>query len=199
MAPEQSEAAMMQWKDREAFLLDEARQDLEAGCDVRPCLVAMAGDRPLFVAFLRAFDKGRHLKPLVELVALAAPLDADRLALSLSGRAWSLEDPLPPVVPGVGDLRQRVVVIESADASAGEAVLTSTAMPFDLADGRVGWGEPIREGGPTGMVSEVLGLAVRERHRLRACDAEIWKQFERCGRLGHLVGLAEPVYERLVA
>lgn len=190
---------MMEWKDREAFLLDEARLDLEAGCDVRPCLLAMAGDRPLFVAFFRSFDKGRHLDPLVELVALAAPLDADRLAVSLSGRAWSLRDPLPPVVPGEGDLRQRVVLVDTADGSAGEPVVTSTAVPFDLTDGTVRWGEPIRERGATGMVSEALCLAVRERHQLRAGAAEILSQLERCERLGHLVGLAEPVYERLAA
>ena len=190
---------MLHWEDREAFLLDEARRDLEAGCDVRPCLLAMTGAHPLFVAFFRAFDKGRHLEPLIELIALAAPLDADRLAVSLSGRAWSLRDPLPPVVAGVGDLRQRVVLIGTADASAERGEVTTTAVPFDLVGGAVRWGEPIREARATGMVSAALDLAVRERHRLRASDREIRAQVERCGRLGHLVGLAEPVHTRIQA
>ncbi len=189
----------MLWKDREDFLRNEAQRDLEAGVDVRPCFLAMAGERPLFVAFMRGYDKGRHLSPLIELIALAAPLDADRLAVSLCGRAWSLDDPLPPVVPGQGDLRQRVLVIEEADGSRRRARPRSSAFPFEMAEGAVAWGEPIRHDGETGLVSAALALAVRRRHRLRAGDAEIRAQAERCVRLGHMVALSAPVHDRLLA
>lgn len=189
----------MQWEDREAFLLGEARRDLEGNCEVRPCFLAMSGEHPLFVAFLRAYDKGGHLDPLIELVALAAPLDADRLAVSLAGRAWSLDDPVAPVVPGVGDLRQRVLLIDEVDGSGGQPASRSTAMPFELIDGAVRWGEPIRHDGQTGLVSAALALAVRQRRKLRAGDKEIRAQADRCLRLGHALAFAAPVHDRLVA
>lgn len=189
----------MQWKDREAFLLNEASRDLEAGREVRPCFLAMAGECPLFVALLRAYDRGDHLGPLIELIALAAPLDADRLVVSLTGRAWSLHDPVVPMVPGVGDLRQRVLLIEEVDGTRGRPTSCSSATPYDLDGGTVRWGEPIRQAGETGLVSAALALAVRRRGRLQAGDDQIREQAERCLRLGHALALAGPVRDRLMA
>ncbi|MPZ87441.1 MAG: hypothetical protein GEU81_05075 [Nitriliruptorales bacterium] len=189
---------MQTWEDRQGFLLDEARRDLEASQQVRPCLLAMAGARRLFIAFLRPFDRGRHLDALVELLALAAPLDADRLALSIPARAWSMNDPLPPVLPGLGDLRQRVLTILEADGSNGSETARSTLIPFDLDDNRVHWGDPHVTEGETGPVSSALLLTVRHRHELRAEDRDIRTQAARCVRLGHLVAFAEPLSQRLV-
>lgn len=189
----------MRWEDREAFLLNEACRDFREGSEIRPCFLAMAGDQPLFVAFLRPYEKGGHLGPLIEVIALAAPLDADRLAVSLSGRAWSLDDPVVPVIPGVGDLRQRVLLIEEADASSGQAIARSSALPYELEGRSVRWGEPVRHEGGSGIVSAALALAVRRRGRLRADDDQILAQAERCQRLGHLVALAAPVRDRLLA
>src|SRR5687767_6035135 len=97
------------WGDVEGFLLDEAAKDVALSDEVRPCLAAFAGDEPLLVAWWRPFPKGGYADPLIELLALACPLGADRVAQSLAGRATSLDDPIAPVVAGVGDLRQRVV------------------------------------------------------------------------------------------
>ena len=105
------------WGDQPAFLTDLAVADLEAGMAVRATLVAFRGEQPLVLATLRPFASGAHHDAIIEVAALAWSLRADRVALSLSGRAWSLEDPVPPVVEGVGDLRQRVVVVHVAEAT----------------------------------------------------------------------------------
>lgn len=188
---------MQQWGEREALLREEAGRDLEAGDEVRPCFLAMAGDHPLFLAFSRPFDKGGHLDALIELMALAAPLDADRLAVSLGGRAWSYHDPIPPVLPGVGDLRQPVLVIEEADGSRGRTRARSSAFPMDLADGRVRWGEPLRADDTGSPVSTALALTIRRRRALQGSDAEIRGHIERCVRRGHLIALSEPLHARL--
>src|SRR5688572_44782 len=73
---------MQRWNDAESFLLAEAAADLTDSDDVSPCLVAFSGDELLLVAFLRSFAKGEYADPLIELLALTAPLGADRLALS---------------------------------------------------------------------------------------------------------------------
>jgi hypothetical protein len=188
---------MQAWEDRTAFLMDEARRDLEAGADVRPCFVALAGDQRLFLAFLRPFAQGEYLDPLVELIALAAPLGADRLAFSISGRAWSLDDPIPPVLPGVGDLRQRVLTIVEADGSSGSARPVTTGIPFDLVEGQVRWGTPFHGDDTVSAIPAALATAVRNRNEIRGTDREIRAQAERCVALGHLVALAGPIHARL--
>jgi hypothetical protein len=95
----QLRGTIMQWDEVEQFMIAEAERDLEAGNEVRPCFAAFACEAPLVLAFLRPFPKGGYHDPLIELLALAAPLNADRLKLSLSGRAWSMDDPIPPVDP----------------------------------------------------------------------------------------------------
>lgn len=189
---------MQRWEHRETYLLDEARRELEDGGHVRPGLLAVAGERPLLTAFLRDVEPGRLVDALIEVVALAAPLGADRLALSLPGRAWSLDDPLPPVVPGLGDLRQPLIVVQEVDGSAGPPRERSGAFPYDLVDGKVRWGPPLRQPGTIGLLAATLLIAVRDRDRLRATDGELRTQARRCVKRGHLVAFSEPVYDRLV-
>ncbi len=188
---------MRRWEDRRAFFADEAGRDLEAGLDVRPCLVAMSREERLFVAFLRAYEREDALDALIELLALAAPLGADRLALSRSGRAWSLLDPVPPGVPGSQDLRQRVRVLVEVDDSRGASVTCGVVVPFHLEDGSVRWEAPMVVEESTSAVAAALALAVEGRGELAASDREIRRQARRCVRLGHLLGFAEPVFERL--
>lgn len=45
---------------------------------------------------------------MIELLALAMALEADRLVFATAGRLTSLDDPIPPVTDGA-DLRQRTV------------------------------------------------------------------------------------------
>lgn len=188
---------MPQWDDRHEFLREEARLDLEDCGEARPCLLAFAGPNPLLIAFLREFDKGEHLDALIEVLALVMPLGADRLALSISGRAWSLDDPVPPVVPGVGDLRQRMLIVQEADGSRGRPRLSSTGYAFDVVDGRVEWGESLSTEEETGPLVRILGISVAKRGRLRATDHQLREQAERCVDLGHMILAATPVLTRL--
>jgi hypothetical protein len=192
---------MQSWDDVEQFLIDEARRDLERGDEMaRPCLVAFRGESPRFVAFLRDFVKGEYHAPIVELLALAAPLDADRLALGMTARAWSLEDPVVPVTQD-GDLRQRVLMIERADATSGTSQSTSVLIPFE--DPRPGesirWGERKVLGACEGWLSAVLGVAVTapQRQVLRVPDRGIAAQAMRLDMLGHLLAFAPDVMLRL--
>lgn len=77
---------------------------------------AHRGPDPLFLALIRPYEKGNHLDPIREVLTLAEPLGADRLAFCSTGRAWSMHDPVPPVCDE-GDLRQRVVIVCQSDTS----------------------------------------------------------------------------------
>ena len=182
---------MRKWNDTETYLLAEAGTDLAASDDVRPCLVAFAGDELLLVAFLRSFAKGEYADPLIELLALTAPLGTDRLALSIAGRAWSLDDPVIPAVAGVGDLRQRVLVIHRVDASGGTTTVTSALYPFTRDNRGVRWEAPLRQGGGEGWLVSALELAVERRESLAAPAAEIRRQARRCVDLGHALALTD--------
>lgn len=78
-------------------------------------LCAHRGDDPLFLALLRPYPKGEHLEAVEELLTLALPLGADRIAFCSTGRAWSMDDPVPPVSSD-GDIRQRVLIVGQGDA-----------------------------------------------------------------------------------
>lgn len=182
------------WHSRHLFLLDEARADLTGGAPVRNCLLAFAGEAPLLVAWLRPFAPGAHKPALVEVLALALPLGADRLAVSMPGRMWSLADPIPPCLPGVGDLRQRVVVVEEADASRGRVVAATTAYPYEVGDdGAPAWLDPLAEDAVVGPVAGLLAQALAG--GLTASDVELRRQARRLADLGHLVALAPDVLD----
>ncbi|HEX2026919.1 MAG TPA: hypothetical protein VHF25_02850 [Nitriliruptorales bacterium] len=174
-----------------------AELDLRADGAVRPRLLAWQGERPLLVAEARPFPRGDYAAPLIELFALVAPLDADRLALVLPARAWSLSDPMPPVVRGVGDLRQRVLAVERVDGHGAPLRTESTLLPFDVTEGVVHWAEPVSPGPADGWIPGAVEATVRERHRLRCPPEQVRAQALRCVRLGHTLVLERQVAERL--
>ena len=190
---------MQRWQDVEAFLTAEAERDLCATGEVTPCLVACSGDEPLFAAFLRPFDRGAYVDPMIELLALAMPLGADRLALSLGGRAWSFDDPVVPVVPGTGDLRQRVVCIHLADGTMGEPAIETLVLPFDIQDGVVVWDTELRPGPSESWINQALALSVSARDALQASPAGLAAQAQRCVTLGHQLYLAPAGDSRMPA
>lgn len=187
---------MQQWDEAEEFLLAEACADLEAGATVRPCVVAYQGDRPLFLAFLRP-SRGHCADALIELLALAGALGADRIAVSVSGRAWSLDDPLPPVVAGVGDLRQRVVCIITADGCDGPARVSHTVRPFTVAGDVVHWEPRLEPGAGEGWLQDAVRVTVDGREVLRSDVGEARQQARRCVTRGHLLALHSDVEQRL--
>lgn len=174
-----------------------AELDLRSDGAVRSRLLAWRGERPLLVAEVRPFPRGGYAAPLIELFALVAPLDADRLALALPARAWSLSDPVPPVVRGVGDLRQRVLAVERVDGHHDPLRTESALLPFDLTGGAVHWGEPVHPGRAEGWIAGAVEATVRERHRLRCPPRQVRAQALRCARLGHTLVLERHVAERL--
>lgn len=189
---------MTDWTDIDTFLVNAAEDDLRTAGAIQPCLAARAGSRDLVRVFLRPFAHGAMLDPLVEAMALVMLFGADNLALSAGGRITSLEDPIPPVVDGVGDLRQTALVITRADARRRrEPLLGSTLRPYDLAGGTVRWHEPFDPGAPEGWIGATLALALRERRKLRGPREAQRDQALRCIGLGHTVALANEVAERL--
>lgn len=189
--------AMQTWNDVEPFLLDGAAEDLAVGPAIQPCFVAFRGDVALFFAILRDFAKGEYQEPMIELLALAGGLGADRLAVSFGGRAWSWHDPIPPVLPDGGDLRQRVLVLTFVDAAAAAVRRTSTVVPYDVHDGRVIWGEPLRHEAGEGWITEAMTVAVQRRDELTAATADVRAQALRCQELGHSLGLSPATMNEL--
>lgn len=186
----------MAWHELEQFLLEQAAEDLLADGEIRPRLAAFAGKQPLFLALLRPFTKGAYADPVIELLALALALAADRVTFAAGGRAWSLEDPIAPVVEGVGDLRQRVVAITSVDGAGEHVVRASSLHAFHLRPDEVEWGAVLRERAES-WIGDALETAVLRRHDLVADLAAARSQATRCAELGHLVAFHSVIAERL--
>lgn len=184
------------WEDSETVLFELAEIDLQAGEDVVPTLIAFSGDEGLFIAGVRPFPKGEYAEPLIELLTLAAALDADRLALSLAGRAWSLEDPVPPVSAD-GDLRQRVLMLHVVDAAADACGCVTVLHPFELTAGGPSWSEPARLDEGAGWVIEALTWCAQARLPFPGDDRELYCQAARLVGLGHELHLSPRLAARL--
>lgn len=175
----------MQWSESEQFLVDMAECDLTSTGEVQPCLVAYRGDEPLLSAWVRPFPKGEYADPMIELLALVGGMGADRLALGIAGRVWSWEDPIPPVVEGVGDLRQRVLSILVVDGTTRPLMQDSVLCPFELGVDAVHWLPRLRPGPSEGWLQTALRACVEARDRLRLPVSEVADQAVRCLELGH--------------
>lgn len=180
------------WDDTEDTLLELAGIDLENGGEVRPTLVAFRGEQPLFLATLRPFAKGAYHDPIIEVGCLAGALDADRLALSVAGRAWSTHDPIPPVLPDGPDLRQRLVILHFVDGADQQLHAWQVIAPFTIHDGAVRWQPTQRMHGAVGWIPSALEVLVAHRHELTATPAHTAQQLARCEALGHQLAWAPP-------
>lgn len=188
------------WDAIDDHLLDLAADDLRAGREARPMLAAFDGARPVALVGLRSFDPGEALQALLEVLALVLPLGADRLAFAAPGRAWSLDDPIPPVC-GDGDLRQRVILLALADGHGAPCQLTTVVRPFAVEDGTPHWGEALRsEEPPDSPVASAMTVLVDARHRFDDLGDErkLAAQFARVLLLGHEVVLAGTAADRLM-
>lgn len=197
------------WDGTEDLLIELADIDLAAACaegappGITPMLVAFDGDEHLVVAGLRRFEDGAYPEALVELLALAVPIGADRVALSIAGRAWSLDDPIPPVSADA-DLRQRTLVLTFVDGhDRPRPEVTTVLHPFDVVDGGIVWGERRDLGAPDpGAVTAVVSACLSERGvQVAAEHAEpstLRRQAERCERLGHRIWLGDEAARRLL-
>lgn len=196
---------MMCWADVEGFLRTEAEIDLASaepgsatarGSLVRPRFVAFRGDEPLMIAVLRPFPPHHYDDPLIELSALALPLGADRLVTAFSARAWSVDDPIPPVSREV-DLRQQVLLIDRVDGTHAPPRSESLMAPFTVEADGVRWGDVIAHEEAPHWVARALTTLVAGRRMMAAPRREIRKQALRCADLGHTVCIAPNVAARL--
>jgi hypothetical protein len=187
---------MRHWEDVERFLRDSAEEDLTNRGEVASCFVAFRGEDPLLLAYLRPFPKGGYADPIIEVAALAAPLGADRMAVAMGARAWSLDDPIAPVAPE-GDLRQRVVVVHGVDGAGGAPRPFGTIWPYSEEGGAVGWGPPLRSDDAEGWIPAALATMVGAARRIDVTAEDLARQAARCLWLGHDLRLAPSVEERL--
>lgn len=188
------------WTDPMAVLLAFARRDLEASPDdPRLYVVAAEGEVPTMVAISRPWPQGEHHRPVVELGSLALGLGADRLGVAVTARAWSMDDPIPPVTAGA-DLRQRVLCAHLADGHGrDEAEVSCTLQPFSTDGPGITFGAPQDMGRGEGWLPDALGVVVTGRATLRGEPHQVRQQARRCDELGHVVGLAPRHTDALLA
>jgi hypothetical protein len=192
----------LRWDDVTEHLLALATLDLDDGRPPRPTLLGYAGDDPIALVGLRPFAPGQVATALAELLGLLLPLGADRVALGVPGRAWSLDDPIPPVVDDV-DLRATVLTVLTADGHRdGPPDLDGWLVPYGREpDGSATWYDRVHAGPPEGPATEVLrGLVARRGRPLGARPTtESVLRFARCVLLGHTISLAPEVADHLAA
>lgn len=160
--------------------------------DPRPHLAAFAGDEGLVVIGLRPFAPQGYRGPLVEAMALALPLGADRVSVALPGRAWSLDDPVAPVTDDA-DLRQRVLTQVAVDGHARvEPRVTTRLHPFFASPppaSGLTWLDPVDPGPGEGWIPRALATLVEGRGDIRrdARPEQLARQVVRLHELGHEV------------
>ncbi len=192
------------WTDVETFLLEEARHDLAAGVGPLPTLAAGIDDEVVALDTLRPFDGTGPVPAVVEVLALLLPLGVNRVALRLSGRAWSTLDPIPPV-SDAGDLRARVLVLVQADGRPRPCAISSQLHELQPEPTSGGWtlGEEIAdiEEPPDAPLTEALGILLDRRDELRGdtTGAALVAQLGRVLLLGHELALAPELAFRLTA
>lgn len=161
--------------------------------DPAPLLLAQVGSEPLGIIRLRPFPRGQMHGPVIEAMALALPLGADRVSVALPGRAWSLDDPIPPVIDGA-DLRQRVLTQVTVDGHEHTPPRCEVLLhPFTATAATIGWDPVVRPGPGEGWLPAALTTLVGSRDALvrAGTAAERRQQAERLDDLGHVVLLTE--------
>ncbi len=173
--------------------------------DPAPHLAAYAADELLVLVRLRPFAPGAYQGPLVEALALALPMGANRVSLALPGRAWSLDDPVPPVTAGA-DLRQRVLTQVTVDGHrSGRPGVRMALHPFCVDANTPGaslqWESSVDPGPGEGWIPDALTTLVGAREDIAAGGGveERRAQVTRLRGLGHLVVLTAAGRERLSA
>lgn len=186
------------WHDVQRFTVRSATEDLAERGEVRPVLLAFAGEEPCALAYLRWFAKGAYHDAMIEVLSLASALGADRLAFAAGGRLTSLEDPIPPVTAD-GDLRQRALVVEYVDGHNGPPRRHSLIHPFTLGGGAVAWDGPVRLTDAQGWIPQAMAVMVEHADDMAALatDEDTIEQVLRCTARGHAVSLAPRVRARL--
>jgi hypothetical protein len=189
------------WSEAATTLLELADDDLALGADPAPRLLAFEGGTGVAVVGLRPFGDDDGVQALVEVLALLLPLGADRVALALPGRAWSMDDPIPPVTDGV-DLRTRVLLVTTVDGCQRPAALTVALHPFESRGPDRRWGPSVCPDDPgVSPIGHALRVLVDGRGALTEGedDLRLAARFGHVLLRGHEVALAPPAARRLEA
>jgi hypothetical protein len=146
---------MQHWDEVEDWLRESAREDVVETGGIRPTLVGFAGERPLLIARSRPFGPSGGHAALIELLSLAVPLGADRLAVSIGGNAWSYAERANPAWPYARDDRRDICLIAIADdTGAGRPRCTLT--PYEHGGNNVIWGDSLVSDEVEGWLVETL-------------------------------------------
>jgi hypothetical protein len=166
---------MQNWDEVEGWLRDRAHEDvLERGA-IRPTLVAFAGARPLLIAGFRPFGPAQGAAALHELLAVALPLGADRLAVSFGGWSRVIDDPARAT--------REILLIAVAEGGL-RPVPRCTLTPFDHHGYDVVWGQQITSDSAAGWLVRALAGALAGAPAAVAAD-DVVAQAQRCLALGH--------------
>lgn len=189
------------WEKVDDLLLAGAETDLYAGSTPLPTLAAFAGDTVVAYGVLRPFDERGPVPALVEILALLLPCEVDRIALLLPGRAWSLQDPVPPVCAD-GDLRPRVAVLITADGLQRPCAPATRLLAVEPSES--GYGPRLVDTGVDSReveapVVDALRILLDGRNAVVADtdSSELIAQLGRVLLLGHEVALSPQLTERL--
>jgi hypothetical protein len=134
---------MQDWNDVDAWLRDIADRDLAATGGVRPTLVAFTAHRPLLMVRCRAFAPGDGAAALREMLDIAVPMGADRVAVSFGGTARTYGGGVGSPTRGPDAEVSETLLIAVAERRDGCVDLRCALHPL----GR-GGGRPARPTGP---------------------------------------------------
>ncbi len=175
------------WHDIADHLRALATVDLDGGGSVHPTVVAYDRSRYLVGIQLRPHPPGAYHDPMIEALALAVPLGADRLAFVCGGRVSSLDDPTPPVTDD-GDPRPTAVVVVTVEPRAGRVRGRTSIHRYRRDEaGALVWGRRERiDAAGDGWIGRCLTVSVGSRHELASTGPlEVGRQALRMLRLGH--------------
>lgn len=177
--------ALAHWDDRLDTVVAWCELDHGLGESPRPRLFGYLDDLLTLVIDLRPFPPGGIEAPFTEATAGLLGAGCTAVVAALPGRAWSLDDPIVPVLDD-HDLRQRVVAV--AAARRGEPTVTSIR-PFECRATELRWLPEVDGEGVSWWVADALRIGVE--HGIEATIDEAADQLARCCALGHVVMVAE--------
>ncbi len=179
---------MAHWDERFDLFRTLAADDLEDGDDVFATVVGFNGDHGVVLVGVRDFLQGTHIAALTEALSLPWGLGCSRFCVALAGRAWSLDDPIPPVA-GDADLRQRVVAVEEVAGGDGHPRRASHLLPFTRHAGGVTWHDRVTMSASQGPVGDMLAILASRPPGRPVTDGDVLECIASLDRKGHAVNV----------
>lgn len=173
------------WDDRLAAVVAWCEIDHELDGAPLPRLLGYVEDELVVIIDLRPFPSGGFESAFGEAAAAVLGMGCTGVVAAMAGRAWSLDDPIPPVVDMI-DFRQRVVTVTAVRRGDPPELVI---LPFELPDADLRWLPRVGPRRDDSWIGQGLDVAVTT--GLGATVDEAADQLARCIRLGHRVAIAE--------